>query len=201
MYCGNGVTSAVDLLGGLTIQCVSDGHEVRCANEIGVHQTSVGTNEGGLFDVHVQSIEGIGGEITIVLVLSIYMDRVLRKNAEFAFGELSEFAPHDGAHDNSMGRNGVYEAILDHERAHATFYLNHQKVFFGSILRMLNIDNGIRDYDEVFDLVERAFNAAWNYRKIDSNADANAATINWYNSHHEWRRLSPVGSMERWVKE
>ena len=200
-YCNNGVTSAVDLWGCLTIRCVSGGRDVHSAGDIRVYKTTGGTNEGGVFDVHVQSINGVGGDITITLTLSIYMDECLRESADFMTGEQSEYAPHEGINDNSMGRNCVYEAILAHERAHAAYYLDHQKVFFDSLLRMSNIDDGTRTYDEIFNLVERAFYSAWNYGRAASNEAANKATINWFDSHREWRELSPIGSMQRWVKE
>ena len=200
-YCGNGVTDSVDLWGCLTIRCVSGGRDVHSAGDIRVYKTTGGTNDGGVFNVHVQSINGVGGDITITLTLSIYMDECLRKSADFMTGEQSEYAPHEGKNDNSMGRNCVYEAILAHERAHAAYYLDHQKVFFDSLLRMSNIDDGTRTYDEILNLVEGAFYSAWNYGRAASNEAANKATINWFDSHREWRELSPIGSMQRWVKE
>ncbi len=200
-YCGNGVADSVDLWGCLTIRCVSGGRDVHSAGDIRVYRTTGGTNEGGVFDVHVQSINGVGGDITITLTLSIYMDECLRESADFMTGEQSEYAPHEGINDNSMGRNCVYEAILAHERAHAAYYLDHQKVFFDSLLRMSNIDDGTRTYDEIFNLVERAFYSAWNYGRAASNEAANNATFSWFDSHREWNRLTPVGSMERWEKE
>ena len=200
VYCNNGVTSAVDLWGGVTVKCQCNGASVDTADDIEPSRESDDTNEGGYFDVYVKDIQRLGGTATIILDLSICIDIILRNNVDIRVGSISEYAPHTGKNDNSMGRNCVYEAILAHEKAHATYYLQHQLGEFSSLLDKLNIDDASKSMSEIEELVKRAFDESWESGRLGSNTAANQATFDWYNSHPEWQKIHSVGGMRRWRK-
>ena len=199
-YCNNGVTGAVDLWGGVTVKCQCNGATVDTADDIEPSRESDDTDEGGYFSVYVKDIQRLGGTATIILDLSICIDIILRNNVDIRVGSISEYAPHNGKHDNSMGRNCVYEAILAHEKAHATYYLQHQLGEFSSLLDKLNIDDASKSMSEIEELVKRAFDESWESGRLGSNTAANQATFDWYNSHPEWQKIHPVGGMRRWRK-
>ena len=211
-YCGNGVIYASDLFGAVKIVCQDmntaddsgyNKKEITRANQLEVKRSSNGTNEGGYFYVGYDFATGYGGEITVYLDLEIVIDSAMKKDCDFKYPDESRYAPHTGEHDNSMARNPVFEAIKEHELAHAKYFFDTQLRAISDYLIKHNIDGmgsimGVKNL--VVDALDYAFGAEF---MKQSNSLANQAVYDWFDVHRDkWERITDLGDFRRWrVKE
>ena len=211
-YCGNGVINASDLFGAVKIVCQDmntaddsgyNKKEITSASQLEVKRSSNGTNEGGYFYVGYDFATGYGGEITVYLDLEIVIDSAMKKDCDFKYPDESRYAPHTGEHDNSMARNPVFEAIKEHELAHAKYFFDTQLRAISDYLIKHNIDGmgsimGVQNL--VVDALDYAFGAEF---MKQSNSLANQAVYDWFDVHRDkWERITDLGDFRRWrVKE
>ena len=211
-YCGNGVINASDLFGAVKIVCQDmntaddsgyNKKEITSASQLEVKRSSNGTNEGGYFYVGYDFATGYGGEITVYLDLEIVIDSAMKKDCDFKYPDESRYAPHTGEHENSMARNPVFEAIKEHELAHAKYFFDTQLRAISDYLIKHNIDGmgsimGVQNL--VVDALDYAFGAEF---MKQSNSLANQAVYDWFDVHRDkWERITDLGDFRRWrVKE
>lgn len=211
-YCGNGVLNSSDLFGAVKIVCQDmntaddDGYnktEISGADQLEVNRSSNGTNEGGYFYVGYDSAIGYGGEITVYLDLEICIDSAMKNDCDFKYPNESRYAPHTEEHDNCIARNPVFEAIKEHELAHAKYFFDTQLQAIRDYLIKHNID-GMGSIIGVQKLVCDAINCAFGTEFMkQSNCLANQAVYDWFDEHrNKWERIEDLGDFRRWrVKE
>ena len=211
-YCGNGVINASDLFGAVKIVCQDmntpddsgyNKKKITSANQLKVKRSSNGTNEGGYFYVGYDFATGYGGEITVYLDLEIVIDSAMKKDCDFKYPDESRYAPHTGEHDNCMARNPVFEAIKEHELAHAKYFFDTQLRAISDYLIKHNID-GMGSIMGVQNLVAGALDYAFGAEFMkQSNSLANQAVYDWFDVHRDkWERTTDLGDFRRWrVKE
>jgi hypothetical protein len=102
-----------------------------------------------------------------------------------------------------MAKNPVFEAIKEHELAHAKYFFDTQLRAISDYLIKHNID-GMGSIMGVKNLVAAAFDYAFGaeFRK-QSNSLANQAVYDWFDVHRDkGERITDLGDFRRWrVKE
>jgi RHS repeat-associated protein len=196
-YCGNGVISNFDIAGAFMIGYFDlNGGEVptlvMSANELVVGHTLMGGSQAqdteGEFFCGIASISRVNGMVLIKIGIAINVV-ASRHDAEFQPGEKSKFHEHSSEPNDSFMLNPVYEAVVAHERGHATAFFAQWKSLFVSYLNQSNIDDSSIDISILESRVTTAYLAAWAAHTAYSGYLANQYTMDWFDSNPTWERL------------
>ena len=199
-YCGNESSENVDFMGGLRILC-------RDMNASAGYRFSAGALtllEGGSsqFEFSFFKYEVTGGEITIVLDVALNVSDGLRRNSEFAHGEVSKYRKHTGSNNDSRFEDGVFEAVCAHERGHAESFFSDFIPYLTELLMANDIDQYAKTgSSSVETIIVACYQSAVAHHKPISNEAANGWTYFWYATNKAWKYCGMSGSFDKWVKE
>ena len=196
-YCGNRVISNSDIAGAFMIGYFDlNGGEVptlvTSANELVVGHSLRGGGQaqdtGGEFFCGIANVSCDNGMVLIKIGIAINVV-ASRHDAEFQPGEKSKFHEHSSEPNDSFMLNPVYEAVVAHERGHATAFFEQWKSLFVSYLNQSNIDDSSIDISILESRVTTAYLAAWAAHTAYSGYLANQYTMDWFDSNPTWERL------------
>jgi RHS repeat-associated protein len=201
-YVNNGVTTTVDYLGELIINCLdinNNGNMVNTAAEM-----VLGSKEsGGMFMVEYKKaalhINPVNMEVTINLEVSLAIEANLVASQDVSSGKIVAYKPHETTLDDAVISNGFLEAMLAHELGHANSFFATTIPYLRNYLLLNNIDSGFRSHNEVSELVAAALRLSINASLNDSITKANLGTCSAFDN--TWQKLSTVGGIHRWIKE
>ena len=104
-------------------------------------------------------------------------------------GEKSKFHEHSSEPNDSFMLNPVYEAVVAHERGHATAFFEQWRILFSAALTRYNIDDPSLSISAVEQLVSMAYTETWNVHIADRGYLANERTNGWFEGNPTWERM------------
>ena len=203
-YCGNGVTSAVDLWGCATVTSI--------IFERGTPTQPDAGGETG-WRVVVSDVNMTMRSISVEVVVTVAFAQKLKDSSQFAKGDIVRYTPHSGLSGGvitivSQNPDGtcVREAVVAHEYGHANYAARTICADLQFSLSLLEAKWNVNQWWSEAK-VRQEIDAIINTEAINSmigfgNA-ANDPTIAWFQSSSEWRFVhndKTVGYWE-WVKE
>ena len=187
-YCGNGVTSAVDLWGCATV-----------TSTIFERGTPTQPDEGGVtgWGARVSYINMAMRTISVEVVVNVAFAEQLKDSSQFAQGDIARYTPHRGPSGgliaivcNNPDDTCIREAVVAHEYGHADYATSTICADLRSSLMLLEARWNLNSWWSE-EYVRSEINAIFRIEAINSligfcNA-ANDPTIAWFQSSTEWR--------------
>lgn len=198
-YCNNDSVNNIDLLGLLQVVVVDGNNNdtaVTSANGL-----TVGTcSTGGIFNIGTIAIsKDTNGGLVITISVTLNIANYAH-SADVAQGTITEYKPHSTSTDDAYMINKFHEAVLGHEKGHASNFFSNILSLFTAAIIALNIDEtkSVEEIDNSYDFVTMYHTADAATLSTDISL-ANAGTYGAFDS--TWRQLSEENGKKRWMKE
>ena len=200
-YCGNGVTSGVDLLGELCIFTYDKNNYDALVLDKRCLVVGGGCSQ---FDWNPPQFRDVGGQILIDIKVSLNVSSTWCESDAHPSGSVTEYKPHTGANIGDAEQvNGVYEAVLAHERGHRDSFYEYFLPRFRFQLVEKNIDSySGKDPAVIQNVIDECYAKALTKDVFeDSTRRANQEEYLWFVGHKkDWTHKGKHDGYDMWVK-
>ena len=194
------MTSAVDLLGELCIYTYDKNNYDALVLDKRCLVVGRGCTQ---FDWNPPQFRDVAGQILIDIKVSLNVSSTVRRSDAHPRGSVTEYKPHTGANNDSVSINGVYEAVLAHERGHRDSFYEYFLPRFRFQLVEKNIDSySGKDPADIQKVIDECYAKALTKDVFEhSNRRANQEVYLWFMGHKkDWTHKGKHDGYDRWVK-